>query len=876
MKTKGLILTPRRKAEDTLFERYSGLLDTVCGVGVDEESNLYYFQKEAIRCVFNYMTQYNDLGELIQEHTQDGSDYATYYRRESGDTYLQGFRDREKKIATVDLPTGTGKSFVMFAVAIILYNEIEDIKRIQVIVPSKTISKQLREKFEDLLDKVGRMQDVKLPTLTSLHEEALMDDTLAIDNIHRFYETKNAQLAKEHSFSDGRGKDTLILNDEAHHIYNAEDSITLSKDKNDLRKWLDFILSIKYDFKYIVNFTATPFATQSTKKEKVYLHNVIYRYGLQNAIKDGVVKTVWYIPQGEAKLKGIAVEKQQLESAIEVLQKIKQEFVAEGVDIKPCGVIVCDSIENADYVVEEMKKLGVSQDTIIAYTSKEEHLKNEPLLAGIDNKDNPIEWVVSVGMLTEGWDAKNVFLLVPHERRAFDSKLLISQMVGRGLRRVKELDTKLHLHKVQVLNHRAWGDTKIQMLVNDIVDVSPRIEFGVTNKYHFKVEVLEKKYKDKETDFFSQDSITSISFMDLLSDVCKRFIEQQKNINIDSMIKSVHGDIDTLITSRSLASAYIEREVLVRWYKDNILHSAHIYNKFASGEEFADHILDCAVIKKSEVKDKLHAENLKQLGVAIAEASDGGVIQDVMDDVLRVKSTKDMIRESIGASTFLGQYTSQKPVRYSQDTFDVYTSSAYEKLVQQEKLVQLHNLPEDKQDLSNLRETAEEEIKKKFKHTDMRSYKTPLEVVSWDSEPERVFIEHLLTERNISKVEAWVKSRSRGFYTIGCPVGGTGDTIHFNPDFILRLKTGDTLIVETKGDTDVSTTNAYKFQGLEKHLSILNQKAKGNYYGYMLRRNDYSKFFGEVIQNSKWKHEPDYHRELKGKLQDILRGENAL
>jgi hypothetical protein len=44
-------------------------------------------------------------------------------------------------------------------------------------------------------------------------------------------------------------------------------------------------------------------------------------------------------------------------------------------------------------------------------------------------------------MLSEGWDVKNVFQIVPHEERAFNSKLLIAQVLGRGLARIQALHT---------------------------------------------------------------------------------------------------------------------------------------------------------------------------------------------------------------------------------------------------------------------------------------------------------------------------------------------------------------------------------------------------------------------------------------------------
>ena len=55
-------------------------------------------------------------------------------------------------------------------------------------------------------------------------------------------------------------------------------------------------------------------------------------------------------------------------------------------------------------------------------------------LKKVNQKGNPVEFIFSVSMLTEGWDVKRVFQIVPDEERAFNSKLLIAQVLGRGLR----------------------------------------------------------------------------------------------------------------------------------------------------------------------------------------------------------------------------------------------------------------------------------------------------------------------------------------------------------------------------------------------------------------------------------------------------------
>ena len=65
-------------------------------------------------------------------------------------------------------------------------------------------------------------------------------------------------------------------------------------------------------------------------------------------------------------------------------------------------------------------------------------------------------------MLTEGWDVKNVFQIVPMEERAFNSKLLVAQVLGRGLRIPNAYNTPQP--KVTVFNHKSWS-SKIKKLI---------------------------------------------------------------------------------------------------------------------------------------------------------------------------------------------------------------------------------------------------------------------------------------------------------------------------------------------------------------------------------------------------------------------------
>lgn len=50
----------------------------------------------------------------------------------------------------------------------------------------------------------------------------------------------------------------------------------------------------------------------------------------------------------------------------------------------------------------------------------------------MEQADNPVEIVIHVNILKEGWDVNNLYTIVPLRTAA--SKILREQMVGRGLR----------------------------------------------------------------------------------------------------------------------------------------------------------------------------------------------------------------------------------------------------------------------------------------------------------------------------------------------------------------------------------------------------------------------------------------------------------
>ena len=275
-----------------------------------------------------------------------------------------------------------------------------------------------------------------------------------------------------------------MLNDEAHHLFSPQDAA--------LKKWLKFLLNPDYGFRCIVNVTGTPYVGND------YFPDVVYRYGLKQAIAEHVVKKPNY------KLEDTYVAHDwQKTYAIH-----RKNWADYGSRLKPITIVVTQEIarcvevwrELIDFLVEkegisradaERKCIWVTSGIPSGVRDKarveaacprrddrdspeKRRTENLALLAEVDQPGSPVEWIVSVSMLTEGWDVKNVFQIVPHESRAFNSKLLIAQVLGRGLRVPPGFDDQ---PLVTINNHEAWSG-EIANLLKDILEVENTLSWG--------------------------------------------------------------------------------------------------------------------------------------------------------------------------------------------------------------------------------------------------------------------------------------------------------------------------------------------------------------------------------------------------------------
>lgn len=422
---------------------------------IDQITRDRTFQRESIEASLRFLCggRYGNLADLARESYSGSSDLQRRYA--DADKIVDALHFPDMLSASLDLATGTGKSFVLYAIARVMLNE-GLVTRVLVLCPSLTIERGLLDKFNaltsqtDLTDLLPpRPGGRRIPDIVDARS-TVPEGAICVENIHAVHEGTRSSSIKD-SF-EGHGSSTLVLSDEVHHVYAPQGAAE--------KIWAKFIGDPTYGFRYHLGASGTCYVGNQ------YLPDVIYRYSIRQAIDDGWVKEVFYLKEDDSNSEG------------EKFQKLRARHEASRktyVGIKPLTIAITSSIREAEALAEKLVdflatevsgKRATAQRQVLVVTSDRKHTKNIRRLQTVDSSHSPVEWIVSVAMLSEGWDVQNVFQIYPHERKAFNSKLLISQVLGRGLRRP---DGAAGTPTVYVFNHQKWGP-EVEELVSEVLD----------------------------------------------------------------------------------------------------------------------------------------------------------------------------------------------------------------------------------------------------------------------------------------------------------------------------------------------------------------------------------------------------------------------
>lgn len=343
------------------------------------------------------------------------------------------------------LATGVGKTRLMGAFVAYLYTN-HNVKNFFVVAPNTTIYDKLKRDFSDFTSEkyvfnglgcfhnppqIITDDDYKSKQI-SLFES---DVRIFIYNIDKFNKDKsNMKKLNEligDSFYDYLSNldDLVVLMDESHH-YRAEKGMPAI---NELKPMLGLEL------------TATPLANKGSKQ--VPFKNVVFEYPLSKSIEDGYTRTpfastrtdVDFYNFGDEELDKVMIL-DGLTLHADIKERLKQYALTNSVRVvKPFMMVVCKDITHATWVENFIKSDecydGAYRNKTIMVHSKQkgsESEANTQLLLSVERSDNPVEIVIHVDKLKEGWDVNNLYTIVP--LRTANSKILREQMVGRGLR----------------------------------------------------------------------------------------------------------------------------------------------------------------------------------------------------------------------------------------------------------------------------------------------------------------------------------------------------------------------------------------------------------------------------------------------------------
>ena len=452
------------------------------------------YQKEAAETALRFLNsgEYKDITALAKENFEKNQVIRARWNNDFN--LMQDDLDLSDKLsATLDLATGTGKSYVMFAIALVML-ATKKVSRVLVLVPSVTIENELTQKFKDLLGSLQLLKtlgDNFVPPQILNGDSTLVENSIAVENRNAIYKAQATRNSIVDSLK-GNGENTLILNDEVHHVYYSE--------SNEWRSFIEDESSNNINFKYVIGVTGTAYKGKN-KSGNDYCSNVIYRFSLRDAIEQGFVKDIEYISKED-------IPKDKDERWQVILNSHNQiaSQVPEELGIKPITIIVTSKQNLADSKAKAFKKFLQTQrkltdaevnDIVLSVHSGQKAAIDRMKLSKVNEKGNPVEFIFSVSMLTEGWDVKSVFQIVPDDERAFNSKLLIAQVLGRGLRVPEGWDTsKWGAPTVTVFNHEKWS-ANVEALVNEVLEIRQRITLSVNKESNYNFSLTNVKYSSK-------------------------------------------------------------------------------------------------------------------------------------------------------------------------------------------------------------------------------------------------------------------------------------------------------------------------------------------------------------------------------------------
>ena len=358
-----------------------------------------------------------------------------------------------------------GKTFLLIAPNVIVFERLRsDFEGGRIFCDDPIIPDDLRI-YWDLqcymrgeAERAGSVGALYLTNVQQLYEQREADDEEPDVMTAMMGSRPPANTSEVEDFTPrivARGGPLVVLNDEAHHTHDEESE--WNKAIRRLHAAVPGGVTAQLDF------TATPRHT----KGQLFSWTV-YDYPLKQAIQEGIVKRP---------LKGIA--KGITEQRSEFASTRYQAYLVAGVERwkeyraglaplnrKPVLFIMMNDTAEADDVGDWLQRKYPAEfggeKLLIIHTNRSGDValkdldKARDLSRKVDQNQSPVNCIVSVVMLREGWDVQGVTVVVGLRPYSAKANILPEQTVGRGLRLMFRGQGTGYVERVDVIGNKKF------------------------------------------------------------------------------------------------------------------------------------------------------------------------------------------------------------------------------------------------------------------------------------------------------------------------------------------------------------------------------------------------------------------------------------
>ena len=523
----------------------------------------------------------------------------------------------------VKMATGSGKTKVMsLAIAWQYFNAMREndedfAKTFLIIAPNIIVLERLKTDFENgIIFRTDPLFPKHYELFWDMNfymrgdsERTSSQGAIYLSNIQQFYEridnfnsnepeeltallgekpqTKKVEITDFDERIAKRDGLLLVLNDEAHHTHDEENEwnnvIRKVHERKSLTAQLDFSATPRYSKGALFAWTVSD-------------------YPLKQAIIDNIVKRPLkgISKVEEAKSDNVIVRYEAyLTAGVERWKEYYEQL--KSLKRKPVLFIMMNVTKEADEVANWLRtkytKHFSGDKTLVIHTDKKGEVSkgdlNEARKASmeVDLQESPINAIVSVLMLREGWDVKNVTVVVGLRPYTAKANILPEQTIGRGLRLMfRDITSGEYIERVDIIGNKAFLS-----FVEDLEKLEDlKFETFEIGKDKLQIHTIMPLEKKKSSDIGLPDLSPSLIRKKTLAEEIAKIDVMKFKVNplplvesLEKIKKFIYEGIDILTKEKLLEREYEipaaqTPEEIIGYYAQRITQDLKLPSQFAT------------------------------------------------------------------------------------------------------------------------------------------------------------------------------------------------------------------------------------------------------------------------------------------------------